>query len=84
MEGRLNLTDCSCPPVYQVEDWAKYILEEVSIPAVGTVGLLGNLAAIIVLSRVVFLYKANYKSSPIQVLFFLVVPCNILRPLAAF
>ena len=34
--------------------------------------------------RVVFLYKANYKSSPIQVLFFLVVPCNILRPLAAF
>ena len=37
-----------------------------------------------VCSRVVFLYKANYKSSPIQVLFFLVVPCNILRPLAAF
>ena len=34
--------------------------------------------------RVVVLYKANYKSSPIQVLFFLVVPCNILRPLAAF
>jgi len=38
----------------------------------------------LVVIRVVFLYKANYKSSPIQVLFFLVVPCNILRPLAAF
>ena len=35
-------------------------------------------------SRVVFLYKANYKSSPIPMLFFLVAPCNILRPLAAF
>ena len=37
-----------------------------------------------IITRVVFLYKANYKSSPIQVLFFLVVPCNILRPLAVF
>ena len=34
--------------------------------------------------RVLVLCKANYKSSPIPMLFFLVAPCNILRPLAAF
>ena len=35
-------------------------------------------------SRVLVLYKANYKSSPMQVLFFLGLLHNILRPLTAF
>ena len=51
MEGRLNTTDCYCPAVSQVEIWANYLLEEVSIPLVGSVGLPGNLAAIVVLSH---------------------------------
>ena len=51
MEGQLNTTDCYCPAVSQVEIWANYLLEEVSIPLVGSVGLLGNLAAIVVLSH---------------------------------
>ena len=42
--------NCSCP-VSELEVWAKFILEEVSIPVVGSVGLLGNLAAIVVLSH---------------------------------
>ena len=46
-----SMTNCSCPEVSQVEVWAKFILEEVSIPVVGSVGLLGNLAAIVVLSH---------------------------------
>ena len=45
------MTDCFCPPLSQLEIWAKFILEEVSIPLVGSVGLLGNLAAIVVLSH---------------------------------
>ena len=39
MEGQLNMTDCFCPPLSQLEIWAKFILEEVSIPLVGSVGL---------------------------------------------
>ena len=35
-------------------------------------------------SRVLVLYKANYKSSPMQVLFFLGLLHDILRSLAAF
>ena len=42
--------NCSCP--LSPEDvWAKFILEEISIPVVGSVGLVGNLAAIVVLSH---------------------------------
>ena len=34
--------NCSCS-VSDVEVWAKFLLEEVSIPVVGSVGLVGNL-----------------------------------------
>ena len=51
MEGQLNTTDCSCPALSQLEIWSNYLLEGVSIPLVGSVGLLGNLAAIVVLSH---------------------------------
>ena len=78
MEGQLNLTDCSCPTV-QVVVWAKYILEEVSIPVVGTVGLLGNLAAIIVLSHPDM--KSTFHQSLItlavfEIMFLLLVICD--------
>ena len=78
MEGQLNLTDCSCPTV-QVVVWAKYILEEVSIPVVGTVGLLGNLAAIIVLSHPDM--KSTFHQSLItlavfEILFLLLLICD--------
>ena len=51
-----NLTgepsNCSCPVSQSdTEVWAKFIMEEVSIPLVGSVGLLGILAAIVVLSH---------------------------------
>ena len=51
-----NLTgepsNCSCPVSQSdTEIWAKFVMEEVSIPLVGSVGLLGNLAAIVVLSQ---------------------------------
>ena len=51
MEEHLNLNDCSCQEVSEVEIWARFILEEVSIPVVGSVGLVGNLAAIVVHSH---------------------------------
>ena len=49
MEEDLNLTNCSCQVVSEVELWVSFILREVSIPLVGSVGVVGNLAAIIVL-----------------------------------
>ena len=51
MEEDINQTDCSCPNPTELEVWARFILEEVSIPVVGSVGLVGNLAAIVVLSH---------------------------------
>ena len=42
---------CSCFYPTEVELWAEFILREVSIPVVGSVGLVGNLAAIVVLSQ---------------------------------
>ena len=42
---------CSCFYPTEVEPWAEFILREVSIPVVGSVGLVGNLAAIVVLSQ---------------------------------
>ena len=51
MEEHLNLTDCSCPPISQEDVWAKFIVVKLSVPLVGSVGLLGNLAAIVVLSH---------------------------------
>ena len=42
---------CSCFYPTEVEPWAEFILREVSIPVVGSVGLVGNLAAIVVLSH---------------------------------
>ena len=51
MEEHLNLTDCSCPVASEVEVWARFLLDKVSIPVVGSVGLVGNLAAMVVLSQ---------------------------------
>ena len=42
--------NCSCTESV-VDYWAKYVLEEVSIPLVGSIGLVGNIAAAIVLKR---------------------------------
>ena len=45
-----NNDNCTCTE--SVEDyWAKFILEEVAIPLVGTLGLVGNIAATMILKR---------------------------------
>ena len=70
--------NCSCS-VSEVELWAKFLLEEVSIPVVGSVGLVGNLAAIVVLSHPDM--KSTFHQSLItlavfEILFLILVICD--------
>ena len=54
MVGGFNVTigdNCTSCPLSEEDIWAKLILEEISIPVVGSVGLVGNLAAMVVLSH---------------------------------
>ena len=73
-------SNCSCPVAEsELEVWAKFILEEVSIPVVGSVGLLGNLAAIVVLSHPDM--KSTFHQSLItlavfEILFLVLVICD--------
>ena len=81
MQASINLTstwNCSCP-LSEEDVWAKFILEEISIPVVGTVGLLGNLAAIVVLSHPDM--KSTFHQSLItlavfEIMFLLLVICD--------
>ena len=39
MEQDINLTACSCPVISELEVWARFILEDVSIPVVGNLAI---------------------------------------------
>ena len=46
-----TVADCSYCFSSEATYWTRFILEEVSVPVVGSAGLVGNLAAIVVLSQ---------------------------------
>ena len=51
-EFDLGPSPTTCPCVEAVEVvWTRFVFEEVLIPVVGSAGLLGNLATILILNR---------------------------------